>query len=382
MAAVEAKTEKRETLEAREPAKVVDLPVAPKRRNKRKLLRISLLTLGPLVALAVAGEMYLAGGRYVETDNAYIQAAIMNVATDVPGTVAEVAVHENEAVEKGALLFKLDDEPFRITLAGAEAQLGMVRNDLIALQATYRQNLSAIDQAKSSLDYAQTTYDRQLNLQQRGVAAQASLDQARRDLDTAREQLRGAQRAADATLSQLSGNADGPVDNHPRMLEAKSAIDKAQRDLTRSTILAPWSGTVANVENLRVGSYVTVGQPAMSLVASNDLWVEANPKETDLTYLKVGDAAEVSVDAYPGKTWKAKVTSLSPATGSEFSVLPPQNATGNWVKVVQRVPVKLVIENEADAPRLTSGMSVDVSIDTGHSRSLWSLFGSSAKAAE
>lgn len=382
MAAVEAKTEKREILEAREPAKVVDLPVTPKRRNKRKLLRISLLTLGPLVALAVAGEMYLAGGRFVETDNAYIQAAIMNVTTDVPGTVAGVAVHENEQVEKGAVLFKLDDEPFRITLAGAQAKLGMVRNDLVALQATYRQNLSSIEQAKSSLDYAQATYDRQLNLQQRGVAAQASLDQARRDLDMAKEQMSGAQRAADATLSQLGGNADGPVDNHPRMLEAKSEIDKAQRDLNRATVYAPWSGTVANVENLRVGSYVTVGQPAMSLVASNDLWVEANPKETDLTYLKVGDVAEVSVDAYPGKTWKAKVTSLSPATGSEFSVLPPQNATGNWVKVVQRVPVKLVIENEADAPRLTSGMSVDVSIDTGHSRSLWSLIGSSAKAAE
>ncbi|MFZ5673991.1 MAG: HlyD family secretion protein [Pseudomonadota bacterium] len=382
MAAVEAKTEKRETSEAREPGKVVDLPVVPKRRNKRKLLRISLLTLGPLVALAVAGEMYLAGGRFVETDNAYIQAAIMNVTTDVAGTVADVAVHENEHVEKGALLFRLDDEPYRITLAGAQAKLGMVRNDLVALQATYRQNLSAIEQAKSSLDYAQATYDRQLNLQQRGVAAQASLDQARRDLDMAKEQMSGAQRAADATLSQLDGNADGPVDDHPRMLEAKAEIDKAQRDLNRATVYAPWSGTVANVENLRVGSYVTVGQPAMSLVASNDLWVEANPKETDLTYLKVGDEAEVSVDAYPGKTWKAKVTSLSPATGSEFSVLPPQNATGNWVKVVQRVPVKLAIENEADAPRLTSGMSVDVSIDTGHSRSLWSLFGSSAKAAE
>lgn len=385
MSVAEAKTEARETRENREPPetrKVVELPVAPKRRNRRKLIRYSLLTLGPLVALAVAGEMYLTGGRYVETDNAYIQAAIMNVTTDVPGTVAEVAVHENQYVDKGALLFKLDDEPFRIALAGAQAKLGMVRNDLVGLQATYRQNLSSIEQAKSALDYAQATYDRQLNLQQRGVAAQASLDQARRDLDMAKEQMSGAQRAADATLSQLGGNADGPVDDNPRMLEAKSAVDKAQRDLTRSTVLAPWSGTVANVENLRVGSYVTVGQPAMNLVASDELWVEANPKETDLTHLKVGDEAEVSVDAYPDKSWKAKVTSLSPATGAEFSVLPPQNATGNWVKVVQRVPVKLAIQNEPGAPRLTSGMSVDVSIDTGHRRSLWSLFGSTANAAE
>jgi len=365
-----------------ETGNVVELPVQPKRRDRRKLIRLGLLVLGPLVALGVAGEMYLTGGRYVETDNAYIRAPIMNVATDVPGTVAEVAVRENQHVEKGALLFTLDPVPFRIALAGAKAQLGMVRNDLTALQATYRQNLSAIDQAKSSLDYAQATYDRQLSLQKRGVAAQASLDEARRDLDTAQEQLRGAQRAADATLSQLGGNASGSVDDHPRIHEAQSAIDKAERDLNHATILAPWSGTVANVENLRSGAYVAAGQPALSLVASDDLWVEANPKETDLTHLKVGDEATVSVDAYPAYSWKAKVTSLSPATGAEFSVLPPQNASGNWVKVVQRVPVKLALEAAPDAPQLTSGMSVDVSIDTGHRRSLWSMFGSTAKAAD
>ncbi|TMJ34300.1 MAG: HlyD family secretion protein [Alphaproteobacteria bacterium] len=353
MAVAEAKQETRN---------VVELPVMPKRRERRRLIRLGLLTLGPLVALGVAAEMYLSGGRYVETDNAYVRAPIMNVATDVAGTVADVAVHENQHVDKGELLFTLDAEPFRISLAGAKAQLGMVRNDLIALQATYRQNLSAIDQAKSSLDYAQATYDRQLNLQKRGVAAQASLDEARRDLATAQEQLRGAQRAADATLSQLGGNAEGSIEGHPRMLEAQAVVDRAQRDLTRATILAPWSGTVANVENLRIGAYVIAGQPAMSLVASDDLWVEANPKETDLGHLKVGDTAEVSVDAYPGIAWKAKVTGLSPATGAEFSVLPPQNASGNWVKVVQRVPVKLALEKKPNAPMLTSGMSVDVSI--------------------
>jgi membrane fusion protein (multidrug efflux system) len=373
MAVAEAKSET---------AKVVELPRTPKRRSRRKLIRLLLIALGPLVALAIGAEMYLTGGRYVETDNAYVRAPIMNVATDVPGTVSNVAVHENQHVGKGDLLFALDQEPFRIALDGAKAQLAMVRNDLAALQATYRQNFSAIDQAKSSLDYAQATYDRQLNLQKRGVAAQASLDEARRDLDTAQEQLRGAQRAADATLSQLGGNAEGPVDHHPRMLEAQAAVDKAARDFNRTTITAPWSGTVANVDNLRIGAYVTAGQPAMSLVASDDLWVEANPKETDLTHLKVGDSAEVSVDAYPGVTWKAKVTSLSPATGAEFSVLPPQNASGNWVKVVQRVPVKLALENQPGGPQLTSGMSADVSIDTGHSRSLWALFSSSAKAAD
>ena len=381
MAAAEAKQES--VKEAKpDSGKVVELPRPPRKRSRRRLIRLGLLVLGPLVALAVAGEMYLSGGRYIETDNAYVRAPIMNVAADVPGTVADVAVRENQQVEKGALLFTLDQEPFRIALAGAKAQLAMVRNDLVALQATYRQNQSAVDQGKSSLDYAQATFDRQLNLQKRGVAAQASLDEARRDLDTAQEQLRGAQRAADATLSQLGGNASGPVEEHPRMLEARSAVDKAERDFAHATILAPWSGTVANVENLRPGAYVSAGQPALSMVASDDLWIEANPKETDLTHLKVGDVATVAVDAYPSITWTAKVTSLSPATGAEFSVLPPQNASGNWVKVVQRVPVKLALEPAPGAPQLTSGMSVDVSIDTGHSRSLWSLFGSTAKAAD
>src|SRR5262249_44410594 len=164
----------------------------------------------------------------------------------------------------------------RIALDGAKAQLGMVRDELTALQATYRQNQAAIEQAKSSLDYAQATYDRQSSLQQRGFAAQSALDEARRDLDTAQQQLHSTQRAADATLSQLGGNATGSVDEHPRMLQAKAAVDKAQRDLNHTTIVAPWAGTVANVENLRSGAYVTAGQPAMSLVASDNLWVEAN----------------------------------------------------------------------------------------------------------
>jgi membrane fusion protein (multidrug efflux system) len=362
---------------------VVELPVSnPPKRSRRKLVRWGLLVLGPLVAIAIAGEMYLAGGRYVETDNAYVRAPIMNVTSDVAGTVKTVSVVENQAVKAGEVLFHLDEEPFRIALAGAEAQLGMVRNDLIALQSTYQQNQAEIAQAQTVLDYAQTTYDRQRNLSKTGVAAQAALDAAKRDLDTAAEKLRWAQRQAETTLSQLGGDPNLPLENHPRMREAQAAIDKARRDLGHAVIYAPWAGIVANVESLRAGTYLAAGQPAMTLVAANDLWVEANPKETDLTYLNVGDSAEVTVDAYPGIVWKAIVTSVSPATGGEFSVLPAQNASGNWVKVVQRVPVKLALQATNQEPVLRSGMSVNVEIDTGHERSIGSLIGAFAKTKD
>ncbi|MGE3831269.1 MAG: HlyD family secretion protein [Parvibaculaceae bacterium] len=362
---------------------VVELPVsAPPKRSRRKLIRWGLLVVGPLVALAVAGEMYLAGGRYVETDNAFVRAPIMNVTSDVAGTVKTVSVAENQVVKQGDVLFRLDEEPFRIALAGAEAQAGMVRNDLIALQATYRQNQAQIAQVKSALDYAQTTYDRQKDLSKTGVAAKAALDAAKRDLDTATEQLRASEQQAETTLSQLGGDPNAPLENHPRMRAAQAAVDKARRDLDHAVVYAPWAGIAANVESLRAGTYLAAGQPAMTLVAANDLWVEANPKETDLTYLNVGDSAEVTVDAYPGIVWKAKVTSVSPATGGEFSVLPAQNASGNWVKVVQRVPVKLAIEQADQTPVLRSGMSVNVEIDTGHKRSFGSLIGAFAKTQD
>lgn len=362
---------------------VVELPVsAPPKRSRRKLIRWGLLVVGPLVALAVAGEMYLAGGRYVETDNAFVRAPIMNVTSDVAGTVKTVSVAENQVVKQGDVLFRLDEEPFRIALAGTEAQAGMVRNDLIALQATYRQNQAQIAQVKSALDYAQTTYDRQKDLSKTGVAAKAALDAAKRDLDTATEQLRASEQQAETTLSQLGGDPNAPLENHPRMREAQAAVDKARRDLDHAVVYAPWAGIAANVESLRAGTYLAAGQPAMTLVAANDLWVEANPKETDLTYLNVGDSAEVTVDAYPGIVWKAKVTSVSPATGGEFSVLPAQNASGNWVKVVQRVPVKLAIEQADQTPVLRSGMSVNVEIDTGHKRSFGSLIGAFAKTQD
>lgn len=343
-------------------------------------LRRFLLMLGPVLVLAAGLFVYMTGGRYVSTDNAYVHAGKLTVATDVSGIVANVAVHESQKVEKGDVLFTLDQEPFRIALAGAEATLGTVRNQITTQQATYRQKVAQIEQAKTDVGFYETTAQRQQDLLKRGVSAQATFDQAKRDVDAARERLSMAQHDAEAALAQLGGNANGRIEDHPNFLAAQAQVDKARRDLTRTTVLAPIPGIVTNVDALQVGEYLPAGQAAFSLVSSADVWVEANPKESDLTYLKPGAVATITIDAYPGREWRGTVTSLAPATGAEFSVLPPQNATGNWVKVVQRVPIRLKVEMPTDAPPLRTGMSAYVEIDTGHHRQIADLFDGARQA--
>ncbi|HEX9559261.1 MAG TPA: HlyD family secretion protein, partial [Reyranella sp.] len=245
-----------------------------------KTLRRILLTLGPALALAGGLFAYMAGGRYVSTDNAYVHAGKLTVATDVSGIVANVAVHESQTVEKGQVLFTLDQEPFRIALAGAEANLGTVRNQLITLQATYRQKQTQIAQARTDVAYYETTYQRQQDLLKRGVASQAAFDQAKRDLDAARERVLMAQHDAEATLGQLGGNPDSRIEENAAYLVAQAQVDKAKRDLLRTTVLAPIPGIVTNVDALQVGEYLPAAQAAFSLVSSADVWIEANPKES------------------------------------------------------------------------------------------------------
>jgi len=348
--------------------------VARKRQRRPGGLRRILLMAGPVLVLAGGLFVYMTGGRYVSTDNAYVHAGKLTVATDVSGIVANVAVRESQTVTKGQVLFTLDGEPFRIALAGAEANLGTVRNQIATQKATYRQKLAQIEQARTDVTFYETNFQRQLDLLKRGVSAQATFDQAKRDLDAARERLIIAQRDADAALAQLGGNADARIEDNPNYLAAQAQVDRARRDLTRTTVVAPIPGIVTNVDALQVGEYLPAAQAAFSLVSSVDTWIEANPKESDVAYLKPGAPATVTIDAYPGREWKATVTSLSPATGGEFSVLPAQNATGNWVKVVQRVPIRLKVEMPADAPPLRTGMSANVEIDTGHRRQLGDLF--------
>jgi membrane fusion protein, multidrug efflux system len=347
-----------------------ELDDAMRQTARRKRLRWVLLTLGPLLLLILGVYGYVTGGRYVSTDNAYVKADVTTISTDVGGTVAAVAVRNNEAVSAGQLLFRLEDEPYRIALAGAEARLGMVRNEIDALRATYHQKLADLDQAQSDIAFLEREYQRQLKLAEQKVAAQARLDEARHNLEFARAAVASLRQEAASVLASLSGDVGRPVEKHPRYLRAKAARDQAARDLAHTRMTAPMGGIVTNVDALQPGEYLAAAEPAFSLVGSETVWVEANPKETDLTYVRPGQSATVTVDTYPGHEWRGVVAGVSPATGAEFAVLPPQNASGNWVKVVQRIPVRIRIETAEATQPLRAGMSATVDIDTGHQRSL------------
>jgi membrane fusion protein (multidrug efflux system) len=351
-------------------------PAAQKPSRKRKRLRRILLLAGPIVVLAGTPYFYLSGGRFASTDDAYVKADIVSVATDISGIVAKVDVHNDQHVKAGDVLFRLDDEPYRIALDGAKAQLGAVANQINGLKASYRQQLAAVQNAQTDVAYYQLGIQRQAELASRAVASQATLDQARHDYQAARDRMAMAQRQADSVLAQLGGDVNKPTEENPQYLQAKAQVDKAERDLRRTIVRAPVDGVVTNVDSLQPGNYLQASQAAFSLVASDHVWVEANLKETDLTYLRPGDPAEISVDAYPGTEWKAAVDTISPATGAQFAVLPAQNSSGNWVKVVQRLPVRLKVERNDNAPPLRAGMSVVVDIDTGHTRTLGSLLAS------
>lgn len=355
------------------PQKASETLSSPPRPRKKRSMRGTLLLIGPIVVIGGALWVYLTGGRYAATDDAYIKADIVNIANDVSGIVASVAVKEGQHVGKGELLFELDSEPFRIAHEGARAQLGIVSNQLNAAKASYNAARAQVEQARTDLEFYKVTNQRQSDLAARGVTAQAALDQARRDYLGAQSRLLGAQRQADALLAQLGGKPDEPLEQNAQYLAAKAAVDKAARDLAHVKVLAPSDGVVTNVAALQAGNFLGASQTAFNLVSRDKLWVEAHMKETDLEHVKIGDPATVAVDTYSGRVWQAKVASIAPATGSEFSVLPSQNSSGNWVKVVQRLTVRIAVVQRDDAPPLRAGMSVYATIDTGVRRSFGTL---------
>jgi membrane fusion protein (multidrug efflux system) len=353
-------------------------------RRRRSLIRPLLFVLLP-VALVAGGYYYVTGGQIMSTDNAYIQADKVGVTTDVSGIVQSIGVHENEQVREGQVLFSLDPEPFRIALEGAQAQLGAQRNQILNLKASYKQSLAETAQAQADLPYFQSQFDRQQTLVNNGSATRTAYDEAKHNLDAANQKVAVAKAEAATTLAQLGGTAEQPVEENPLYLQAKAQVDKAQRDLDHTVVKSPFDGVVANVASLQVGSYLAASTQGFSLISSNRLWIDASPKETELTYVKPGQEATIYVDAYPGVMWKGKVESISPASGSSFSLLPAQNTTGNWVKVVQRIPMRVVIEQPSDRPPLRVGMSTEVEVDTGHARGLPKFLGNligSAQAQE
>ena len=349
------------------------------RRRKRLLLMVVL----PGLALLAAGLFYLAGGRYVSTDDAYIRASKLMVSTDVSGIVSSVDVHEGQLVRAGDVLFRLDPKQFQIALDNAKANLEQTSLNIRAMKQDYgrMQNDVAAEQAQVELD--QTTFARDAALLRSATVSQSSYDQARYTLETDRAKLQALQQQAEVQLARLGGRADIPVEQHPQYLQAKAQVDEAQRQLDHTIVRAPFDGVVTQVDALQPGTYLVsqtaalTNTGAIGLVATKGIWVEANMKETDLTHVKPGEHARIYVDTYPGHVWSGVVQSIAPASGSEFSILPAQNSSGNWVKVVQRIPVRVRVDASADAnspsPPLRSGMSATVEIDTGRHRTLSDL---------
>jgi membrane fusion protein (multidrug efflux system) len=338
-------------------------------RSLRQRLRMPLMLAGPLIVLLAAGWWYLTSGRYVSTDDAYVQAARTMISTDVAGRVVAVEVGDNQRVTKGQVLFRLDDRPFRIAVEEAKAMLANARLQIEALKATYRQKLADLRSAQDTLAYQQREYDRQRQLAASGVAARATYDQVQNALQTAEHKVTSTQSDANNILAQLGGDPDIATNEHPTVQRAQAALEKAELDLSYAVVKAPENGIVTKVEQLQVGSYVTASTPVFSMM-SDRIWVEANFKETELTHMRPGQDATVDIDTYPDAQCRGKVLSLSPGTGLSFSLLPPENATGNWVKVVQRLPVRLSLDNvDAETP-LQAGLSVTVEVDT-HYRRPW-----------
>ena len=336
----------------------------PRPKTTLQRLRLPLMLLAPVVVIAGGIYLYITGGRYESTDDAYVQAATVPISSNVSGRVVDVLVHDNQRVARGDTLFRLDETPYRIALADANARLADARLRIASLKSTYRQRLTEYTAARDTQNYAQREFDRQSGLLASGVSSQAQVDQAKHALDTARQQVASVAQQIGVAEADLGGNPDIRPEEHPLVQQAQAALAKAQLDLSYAVIHAPSDGIVAKVEQLQVGSYITASAPVFLLVSTHDVWVEANFKEDQLARMAPGQGATVKIDRYPGRSFKAQVASLSPSTGSQFSLLPPENATGNWVKVVQRVPVRLQFADADPNFAMQAGLSVSVTVDT------------------
>ena len=337
-------------------------------RLGRKRLRMILLVVLPSLAALIGLGVYVMGGRYISTDNAYVGAQKVLITPDISGKIIHVAVREGQHVNPGDELLTLDAEPFRLALAQAQAKLNTAKSDYDKTKSNLISLTTLADLAQKNVDLKQRDVDRKTKLVASQAGSQADVDTSTGTLVTAQLQAQYTVQQRDTTLSALLGNANLPLEQFPEYAQAKAAFDQAQRDFDHTVLRAPISGTATQVDNIQLGRFVAAGGPLMSVIDDAAPWVDANPKETDITYLRVGQKATLDVDSFPDHTFKGTVVAVSPGTGAQFSILPAQNASGNWVKVVQRVPVRIAFDKGEDVQLLRSGMSVNVEIDTGHSR--------------
>ena len=342
---------------------------------KRKRSRFVLLVVVPLLFIAGALYFYLQGGRYITTENAYVKSGITTISSDISGRTLSVGVLDNQQVRAGDILFSLDTGPLELRLNEAEAEMKLTRGQIESLRAEYIEATVSVKEAEDRIGFLRRQFNRQKSLRDQGIGSGQAYDRARFELNNGNQRIKVLQEATNRILAQLGGGSNMAFDEHPSYLIVDARYEQIQSELERSIIRAPSDGIISNM-NLQIGEYIDAGEPVFSLIQTENLWVEANLKETRLTHVREGQEVVIKVDAYPGVEWQARVSAIAPATGAEFSLLPPQNATGNWVKVVQRVPVMLELlpsedTSESDPPVLRAGMTATVTIDTGHQRELW-----------
>jgi membrane fusion protein (multidrug efflux system) len=341
---------------------------APKRRFDRKRLRLVLLLVVPLLAAAAGIGFYVLGGGTISTDNAYVGAQKVLITPDISGKVAKVSVREGQPVAAGDELLAIDPEPFRLALAQAQSKLAGVRTDYNNLKSNLASLSRLVELAQRNVELKQHDVDRKSRLLSTAATSQADVDTSAAGLVTAQLQAQVTRQQRDNSLNQLLGNPDLPLEQFPPYLQAKAAVEQAERDLDHTVLRAPIAGIATQADNIQLGRFVAAGAPILSVVDDRHPWVEANPKETDITDLRLGQPVAIDIDTFPDHTFRGTVVAVSPGTGAQFSILPPQNASGNWVKVVQRVPVRIAFDKAEDVRLLRAGMSVNAEIDTGHSR--------------
>jgi membrane fusion protein (multidrug efflux system) len=357
-------------------------PAVARVRTPRMSLRLVLLVVIPLIALVIGGYFYLTSGRYISTDNAYVGAQKVLITPDISGKIANVTVAEGQRVNAGDALIEIDPEPFRITVTQAEARLASVRTDFANLKTNLASTQKRIALARETVDLKQRDVERKTTLLNNRTGSQMDMDNALNAVVVAKTQLDMLEQQEEGIRNQLLGDPNLPIEKYPPYAQASATLDQAKRDLDHTVLRAPIAGIATQVASIQMGRYVTAGTPVFSLIDDTKPWVDANPKETDITHLKVGQPVEISVDTFPGRKFHGVVAAVSPGTGAQFAILPPQNASGNWVKVVQRVPVRIEFANGEDVRDLRSGMSVTVDIDTGRQNTILSALGFSSKAAE
>ena len=333
-------------------------------------VRWLLFALLPL-ALIPGGYWYVTGGQIMSTDNAYVETDKVGISTDVSGTVQDVDVSENQHVAVGQVLYRLDHRQFQIALDNAKANLAQTELTIEAMKRDYRRMLSDIDTQQAQVALDQSTFDRYATLVKSDAVSKANYDQARFTLQADKSKVVSLQQQAEVQLARLGGNPDISVTEHPQYLQAKAQVDEAQRQLDHTVVKAPFAGVVTSVPSIAPGKYLQASMTAFYLVATDHVWVSSNPKETELTYVRSGQPVTVTVDTYPDLEWHGAVESISPAAAQEFQLLPAQNTSGNWVKVVQRIPMRVRVDTGDDSrPPLRAGMSVEIDVDTGHARGL------------